>query len=116
MGSLNFSKKQAGYGRQELYFHFDNEKFFVQSVFPNVEEHFGITHNENCFYDEDKKIYTDCNGHETTPYSNLDEFLTESLKERIGEILYESLYHGDFDFDFENATYEEITEWAINYN
>ena len=112
MTTFHFTTKQEGYGRQGLYFSFDGEKHFIQSVFPNVEEHFDITHEDDCFYDEETKIYKDCNGHETTPYSNLDDFLFENFKEEIGRILFENLDHEEYDFDFDDATYKDIAEWA----
>ena len=115
MSTFNFTAKQEGYGRQGLYFQFDGKQYFIQSVFPNVEEHFGITYENDCFYNEETKIYTDCDGNETTPYSDLDTYLTENFKAEIGKILDEEINHDDCDFDFENATYEEIAEWAANY-
>ena len=115
MKTFDFTTKQEGYGRQGLYFSFDGEKHFIQSVFPNVEEYFGITHENDCFYNDESETFTDCDGHETLPYSDLDEWLTEHFKEEIGQILFESLDFEDYEFDFENATYEEIAEWASNY-
>ena len=115
MTTFNFTTKQEGYGRQGLYFSFNGEKHFIQSVFPNVEEYFGITYENDCFYNEETETYTDCNGNETIPYSDLDSFLTENFKEEIGRILFESLDFDDYEFDFDNATYEEIAEWASNY-
>lgn len=115
MGSLNFTTKQEGNGRQGLYFSFDGKKYFIQSVFPNVEEYFGITHENDCFYNEENETYTDCDGNETTPYSDLDSYLTENFKEEIGRILFESLNFEDYEFDFDNSTYEDIANWAINY-
>jgi hypothetical protein len=115
MATFNFTTKQEGYGRQGLYFIFDNTLHYIQSVFPDVEEHLGITHENDCFYDEETETYTDCDGNETTPYSDLDLFLTEMFKEEIGRILFENLDLDEYDFDFENATYEEIAEWALYF-
>ena len=115
MATFNFTTKQEGYGRQGLYFSFDGKQFFIQSVFPNVPEYFNdFELLEDCFGDEDDG-FTDCNGHEVTPIDSWDEFLTENFKEKIGEILDEEINHDDYDFDFENATYEEIAELAANY-
>ncbi len=114
MTAFNFTTKQEGYGRQGLYFSFDGKNHFIQSVFPNVEEYFGVTYENDCFYNEETETYTDCDGNETTPYSDLDYFLTEKFKEEIGQILFESLDFDDYDFDFRNATYEEVAEWASN--
>lgn len=115
MKSFEFSTKQEGYGRQGLYFSFDNKKYFLQSVFPNVKEYFGITHQNECFYIEETKGYIDCDGNETTPYSDLDSFLTERFKEEIGRTLFESLDRDLYEFDLDNSSYEDIAEWALNY-
>ena len=40
--------------------------------------------------------------------------LLPNFKEEIGRILFESLDFDDYDFDFNNANYEEIAEWASN--
>jgi len=116
MTTFNFTTKQEGYGRQGLYFYFNGEKYFIQSVFPNVPEYFkDYELNDDCFYNEESEIYTDQNGHEVTPIDSWDEFLTNHYKEEIGQILFENLDFEDFDFDFDNSTYEEIAEWASNY-
>ena len=116
MKAFEFTTEQEGYGRKGLYFSFQGEKYYIQSVFPNVEEHFGITYENDCFFCEETGIYTDCNGNETTPYSDLDYFLSEKFKEEIGQILYENIDREDFDFDFDNATYDEIADWAYELN
>jgi len=115
MTTLNFKTKQEGYGRQGLYFTFDGEDYFIQSVFPNIKEGFGITHKDECFYDEEADVYRDCDGEETTPYSDLDTFLLENFKEDIGRILFESLDRDKYDFNLENSSYLEIAEWAGYY-
>lgn len=118
MKTLNFTTKQKGYGRQGLYFEFDGETYHICDVYPNVEEHFGIEHEDKCFYNEETDSYTDYNGEEIDTdhmYDDLDEWLQNNFKAEIGEILFESLDFEDYDFDFEKATFEEITEWAINY-
>jgi hypothetical protein len=116
MKTLNFTTKQKGYGRQGLYFDFDGETYHICDVFPNVEEHFeDYELSEDCFFNEETETYTDLNGHNVTPIDSWDEFLTENYKEEIGKILFESLDFEVYDFDFENATFEEITEWAANY-
>lgn len=118
MATFNFTTKQEGYGRQGLYFSFDGKQYFIQSVFPNVKEHFEIECEENCFYDEDTETYKDYNGDEIAEdhmYYSLDSWLTENLKEKIGKSIYDHANWNDYDFDFENATYKEISEWAANY-
>lgn len=115
MANLIFTTEQEGYGRQGLYFSFDGKKYFLKSVFPNVEEHFNINHENDCFYNEETEIYTDCNGNETTPYSDLDSFLTEEFIEEIGRILYENIDFDKYDFDFTNKTYCQIADWASEF-
>ena len=115
MATFNFITKQEGYGRQGLYFLFDGKQYFIQAVFPNVPEHFNDYELlGDCFGDEEDG-FTDCNGHGVTPINSWDEFLTENFKEKIGNILDEELNSYEYDFDFENATFEEIAEWAANY-
>lgn len=114
MKTANFETKQEGYGRQGLYFVFDGKMHYICSVFPNVEEHLNIRHIDYCFENEDGVI-VDCNGHEVTPYKDLNQILLDNYKKEIGEILYENLDFENYDFDFENATYEDITDWAIQY-
>ena len=114
MTTFNFTTKREGYGRQGLYFSFDGTSYFIQSVFPNVEEHFGLTHENDCFHDEERNVYLDSCGNETTPYSDLDAFLTERFKEDVGRILYNEIDHDNYSHDFDNATYEQIAEWALN--
>jgi hypothetical protein len=116
MTAFNFTTKQEGYGRQGLYFSFNGEKYFIQSVFPNVPEYFeDYELSEDCFYDEETETYRDSNGHEVTPIDSWDEFLTNNYKEEIGQILFENLDFDDYEFDFDNSTSEEIAEWASNY-
>jgi len=114
MKTANFETKQEGYGRQGLYFVFDGKMHYICSVFPNVEEHLNIRYIDYCFENEDGVI-VDCNGHEVTPYTDLNQILLDNYKKEIGEILYENLDFENYDFDFENATYEDITDWAIQY-
>ena len=86
---MKFSKKQKGYGRQGLYFDFNGETYHVIDVFPNVDEHFNITHDNNAFYDDDEDVYNDCNGNELNGvYSDKDEWLFNNLKQEIGQVLY----------------------------
>ena len=115
MTTLNFKTKQEGYGRQGLYFTFEKEDYFILSVFPNLKEGLGITHKDECFYVEDEEVYLDCDGQETTPYSDLDTFLLENFKEDIGRILFESLDRDKYDFDLDNSSYLETAEWAGYY-
>lgn len=86
-------------------------------MFPNVAEHFSdFELLEDTFFDEETEIYKDLNGREVTPIDSWDEFLFDNFKEEIGQILYENLNHEDYeDYNFDDATYEEIAEWAINY-
>ena len=116
MKTLNFSTNQKGYGRQGLYFYFQGAKYYLMDVYPNVPEHFNDFELINdCFFNEETKIYTDLNGREVTPIDGWDEFLIERYKEEIGRVLYENIDHEDFDFDFDNSTYDQITDWALNY-
>ena len=114
MKTVNFETKQEGYGRQGLYFKFDGEMYKLCSVFPNVEEGLNILHIDYCFENESGET-VDCNGHKVTSYTDLNEFLLENYKTEIGQILDEQLDHERYDFNFSNATYEEIAEWAAQY-
>ena len=116
MEAFNFKTEREGYGREGLYFRFDGSWYYLTSVFPNVEEEFNdYATDEDCFYDEEEDVYRNSNGHEVTPIDDWDEFLTEYYKEEIGEVLYDSLWHEEYEFDFDNATYVEIADWALNY-
>lgn len=116
MRTFNFKTTQKGYGRQGLSFEFDGEYYHIADVFPNVPEHFNEYELlDNCFYNEDTDTYSNSNGREVTPINSWDEFLTNHYKEEIGSVLFESLDFDDYDFDFNSATYDEITEWALNY-
>lgn len=116
MKTTNFTTQQKGYGRQGLYFNFTGELYHICDVFPNVSEQFNDYELiEDCFFNEETETYKDLNGREVTPIDSWDEFLLERYKEEIGKVLFERLDFGDYDFDFDNATYEEIAEWAINY-
>lgn len=116
MKTTNFTTKQKGYGRQGLYFNFDGELYHLCDVFPNVPEQFNdYALNEDCFFNEETETYTDLNDREVTPIDNWDDFLFERFKEEIGKVLFDSIDLDEYDFDFDNATYEQIAEWAINY-
>ena len=59
---INYSTKQRGYGRQSLYIDTETQKnIYVQDVFPNVEEHFGIVLSEDAFYIDNCDCYIDHN-------------------------------------------------------
>lgn len=112
---LHFKTKQKGYGRQGLYFVFNNEDYYIKDVFPNISEHFNDYELlDDCFGNEEEG-FRDINGCEVTPINSWDEFLTETFKEEIGEILFNNLNHNEYNFDFEEKSYEDICEWAINY-
>lgn len=117
MNAFTFTTKQKGYGRQGLYFRFDSKSYYLTDVFPNIPEHFNdYAHNDDCSYNEETEIYTNSNGREVTPIESWDEFLTERYKEDIGQVLFESLDFDDYpDFNFNDATYEQIAEWALNF-
>lgn len=81
-GKPNFTTKQEGYGRKGLFVEFgfrgDDGRFYIQSVYPNIEEHFGITHESDAFYNEEENIYTNGAGTEIDEkdiYTDLDEWL-----------------------------------------
>lgn len=115
MKTTHFSTKQEGYGRQGLYFWLEDKKFYLQSVFPNIPEHFGALYEDFCFYDEENNVYKDSNGHIVIPVEDWDIFLFEKTKERIGEVLYDfRLELEEFNYDFEGKSYEEIAQWAFN--
>lgn len=82
MKNYRFTTKQKGYGRQGLY----ANGVHIQDVFPNVEEHFGLTHENDAFYDEENGIYTDYDGNETTVYQDLDEWLSENFESELEEL------------------------------
>lgn len=116
MTTFNFTTKQKGYGRKGLYFDFDGKSFYLTDVFPNVTEQFeDFELTENCFFNEEDEKYYDQNGHEVTPIDSWDSFLTDHYKEEIGQILYENLDSDDYEFNFDSATYEDITNWALEY-
>jgi len=84
--SLNFTTSQKGYGRQALYV----QDYYLMDVYPNIEEYFGLTHENDSFYNEEEEIYTDCNGNEIDEeciYSNLDQFLCKYLKSEIQDLI-----------------------------
>lgn len=117
MKTKHFLTKQEGYGRQGLYFCFNDKNFYLQSVFPNVEEHYNALYYEYCFFDEENDVYTDGNGRPVTPVEDWDKFLFEQNKELIGEVLYENredLEDYGYGYDFDGNSYEEIAEWAFN--
>jgi len=115
MNTTHFRTKQEGYGRQGLYFVFDGNSYYIKSVFPNVKEYYNIDNSDDCFYDEETKEYYDGGGNPINPVDDFDVFLFEKNKEEIGQKLFENLEHEDFEFDFDNATYEQIAEWAFNH-
>lgn len=83
---LCFSTIQKGYGRQGLYV----EWFYLMDVFPNIKEHFNIHHEDDSFYNEEEKVFTDSNGNEIDEksiYSNLNKFLCKNLQGEIQEII-----------------------------
>ncbi len=82
MKTFRFTTKQAGYGRQHLY----ANNIYIMDIFPNINEHFNVTSDENAF-SEDGNTFTDCNGHELDGvYSNLDDWLSEHLQEEVLQI------------------------------
>lgn len=89
-GLLYFHTEQKGYGRQGLYV----GGHYLMDVFPNVEEHFGLWHIDDAFWDEKDEVYRDCNGNvldEECEYEDLDEWLTKHLRDEIQELIYELL-------------------------
>lgn len=82
MEQFKFTVKQKGYGRQGLY----ANGVYIMDVFPNVEEHFGIVHENDAFYNEETEQYTDGNGNEIEEgclYSNKDEWLSKHLQDEV---------------------------------
>ena len=115
MKTLHFTTKQEGYGRQGLYFKFNDTEYYIRSVFPNIQEQFSDYElQEDCFFNSETETFTNESGKEVNPIDSWDDFLFSEFKSEIGEILFDELDHDDFEFDFENATYKEIAEWAIN--
>jgi hypothetical protein len=92
MKTVYFTTKREGYGRQGLYFTYENKEYYIQSVFPNIEEHFdSYATMDDCFEQEDG-TFQNVNGKEVTPINSWQEFLNKHFKERIKEILQDAAW------------------------
>lgn len=81
-GTLHFTTKQKGRGRQALYC----EDIYIMDVYPNVKEHFGILSTEEVFQDPKTSKWHDASGNpvdDSRIYSDLDAWLTQHLRSSI---------------------------------
>tara|TARA_R110000868_G_scaffold328540_1_gene589364 strand:- start:2295 stop:2597 length:303 start_codon:yes stop_codon:yes gene_type:complete len=91
VADINVTFKQEGYGRQGLYVNGNH----LMSVFPNFEEHFGITHTDNAFGKQDEQgneivgEYIDESGNETEIYESKEKFMIEKYHAEIEQLLEE---------------------------
>ena len=75
----NYKTEQKGYGRQGLYLIFNEieGEYYMNDVFPNIEEYYNIPLDDYSYFDEENNCYRNSNGngeYERT-YSSIDEYL-----------------------------------------
>ena len=89
---FHFEEILKGHGTRAVYVYIGNDKYYVTTVHPNIEEQFNVIDKEHAYpiYNKDESEilgWKDESGNDTDVYENFHVYCTEKFRDKLVGIL-----------------------------